>query len=119
MPARMNSRLIVILNDNDMSIAPPVGAMSAYLARLISGRTYRSLREIGKQLAQHLPKFFEERAAARRGICPRLRDRRHAVRGDSASIYVGPIDGHNLDHLLPVLQQRARRQERARSWSTS
>src|SRR5271165_6665170 len=59
----MNSRLIVILNDNDMSIAPPVGAMSAYLARLISGRTYRSIREIGKQLAHHLPKFFEERAA--------------------------------------------------------
>src|SRR6201999_3594477 len=58
-----NSRLIVILNDNDMSIAPPVGAMSAYLARLISGRTYRTLRDIGKQLAQHLPKFFEERAA--------------------------------------------------------
>src|SRR5271165_2694617 len=59
----LNSRLIVILNDNDMSIAPPVGAMSAYLARLISGRTYRSIREIGKQLAHHLPKFFEERAA--------------------------------------------------------
>ena len=58
-----NERLIVILNDNDMSIAPPVGAMSAYLARLISGRTYRSLREIGKQLAQHLPKFFEQKAA--------------------------------------------------------
>src|SRR3984893_6362660 len=58
----LNSRLIVILNDNDMSIAPPVGAMSAYLARAISGRTYLSLREIGKQLAQHLPKFFEQRA---------------------------------------------------------
>ena len=58
----MNSRLIVMLNDNDMSIAPPVGAMSAYLARLISGKTYRSLREIGKQLAAHLPKFFEKRA---------------------------------------------------------
>src|SRR3982074_2084157 len=52
----MDSRLIVILNENDMSIAPPVGAMSAYLARLISGRTYRSLREIGKQLAKRVPK---------------------------------------------------------------
>src|SRR5918997_488126 len=52
----MHSRLIVILNDNDMSIAPPVGAMSAYLARLISGKTYLSLREIGKQLGSHLPK---------------------------------------------------------------
>jgi 1-deoxy-D-xylulose-5-phosphate synthase len=58
----MNSRLIVILNDNDMSIAPPVGAMSAYLARLISGKTYRTLRDIGKQLAHHLPKFFEKKA---------------------------------------------------------
>ena len=62
----MNSRLIVILNDNDMSIAPPVGAMSAYLARLISGRTYLSLREIGKQFASRLPKFFEQRAAKRK-----------------------------------------------------
>ena len=68
----MNSRLIVILNDNDMSIAPPVGAMSAYLARLISGSTYRSLREIGKQLAKRLPKFVENSAAQRRGIRPRL-----------------------------------------------
>src|SRR5476649_1253940 len=58
----MNSRLIVILNDNEMSIAPPVGALSAYLARLKIGRTYLSLREIGKQLAHRMPKFFEERA---------------------------------------------------------
>src|SRR5881394_1072808 len=57
-----NARLIVILNVNDMSIAPPVGAMSAYLARLISGRTYLSLREIGKQLAKSLPKIFNEKA---------------------------------------------------------
>ena len=54
----MNSRLIVVLNDNDMSIAPPVGAMSAYLSRLLSGRTYLKLRDIGKQLAHHLPKFI-------------------------------------------------------------
>src|SRR6187549_3177325 len=58
----MNSRLIVILNDNDMSIAPPVGAMSAYLARLISGRAYRSFRNIGKQLAKALPKFMAQKA---------------------------------------------------------
>src|SRR5881397_1389275 len=58
----MDSRLIVILNDNDMSIAPPVGAMSAYLSRLISGRTYRSLREIGKQIAKRMPKMVEEKA---------------------------------------------------------
>jgi 1-deoxy-D-xylulose-5-phosphate synthase len=98
----MNSRLIVILNDNDMSIAPPVGAMSAYLARLISGRTYLSLREIGKQLARHLPKYFEQRA---------VRAEEYA-RGfwtggtmfeELGFYYIGPIDGHNLDHLLPVL----------------
>src|SRR6202522_1643459 len=58
----MNSRLIVILNDNDMSIAPPVGAMSAYLSRLYSGRTYRSLREAAKQLGKHLPKIIANRA---------------------------------------------------------
>src|ERR1700723_140823 len=56
----MDARLIVVLNDNDMSIAPPVGAMSAYLSRLLSGRTYMSFREIGKQLANRLPKFFEQ-----------------------------------------------------------
>ena len=66
----LQSRLIVILNDNDMSIAPPVGAMSAYLARLVSGGTYRSLRDFGKQLAAHLPKFFYDKAQAHRGISP-------------------------------------------------
>jgi 1-deoxy-D-xylulose-5-phosphate synthase len=98
----MNSRLIVILNDNDMSIAPPVGAMSAYLARLISGRTYLSLREIGKQLAQHLPKYFEQRAALAeeyaRGFWTG-----GTMFEELGFYYVGPIDGHNLDHLLPVL----------------
>src|SRR5437660_6297422 len=99
----MDSRLIVILNDNDMSIAPPVGALSAYLARLISGRTYRSLREIGKQLAKRVPKVV--------GI-PAMRAEEFArgmVTGGTlfeelGFFYVGPIDGHNLDHLLPVLR---------------
>ncbi|MBX9710641.1 MAG: 1-deoxy-D-xylulose-5-phosphate synthase [Xanthobacteraceae bacterium] len=98
----LNSRLIVILNDNDMSIAPPVGAMSAYLARLLSSQTYSSAREILKHLAHRLPKFFEERA---------LRAEEYArgmVTGGTlfeelGFFYVGPIDGHNLDHLLPVL----------------
>jgi 1-deoxy-D-xylulose-5-phosphate synthase len=99
----MDSRLIVILNDNDMSIAPPVGAMSAYLARLLSGKTYRTLRDIGKQLAHHLPKFFEERAARAEEFA------RGMVTGGTlfeelGFYYVGPIDGHNLDHLLPVLR---------------
>ena len=99
----MHSRLIVILNDNDMSIAPPVGAMSAYLARLLSGKTYGSAREALKNLAHKLPKFFEDRA---------LRAEEYArgmVTGGTlfeelGFFYVGPIDGHNLDHLLPVLQ---------------
>src|SRR2546427_396512 len=60
----MNSRLIVILNDNDMSIAPPVGALSGYLARLVSGRTYRSVRHTVKKLAKLLPPFLEQRAVA-------------------------------------------------------
>src|SRR5438874_5987164 len=92
----MNSRLIVILNDNDMSIAPPVGAMSAYLARLISGRTYLSLREIGKQLAKSLPKIFNEKALQIEELA------RGFVTGGTlfeelGFYYVGPIDGHNLD----------------------
>ncbi len=77
----MDSRLIVILNDNDMSIAPPVGAMSAYLARLLSGRTYLKLRDIGKQLAASPAEIRRARRCPGRGICPRLLDRRHAVRG--------------------------------------
>jgi 1-deoxy-D-xylulose-5-phosphate synthase len=98
-----SERLIVILNDNDMSIAPPVGAMSAYLARLISGKTYRTLRDIGKQLARHLPKFFEEKAGRAEEFA-----RGFWTGGtlfeELGFYYVGPIDGHNLDHLLPVLR---------------
>jgi 1-deoxy-D-xylulose-5-phosphate synthase len=99
----MNARLIVILNDNDMSIAPPTGAMSAYLARLVSGGTYRSLREVGKQLAKHLPKFFYEKAQRAEEFA-----RGFWTGGtlfeELGFYYVGPIDGHNLDHLLPVLK---------------
>ena len=99
----MDSRLIVILNDNDMSIAPPVGAMSAYLSRLLSGRTYLTLRDIGKQLTGHLPK------RARPHHHPRVEQRRGFMTGGTlfeelGFYYVGPIDGHNLDHLLPVLR---------------
>ena len=99
----MNSRLIVILNDNDMSIAPPVGAMSAYLARLISGKAYRTLRSVGKHLLHKLPKFFEDSAQKAEEF----------TRGfwtggtlfeEMGFFYVGPLDGHNLDHLLPVLK---------------
>ncbi|MBV9262483.1 MAG: 1-deoxy-D-xylulose-5-phosphate synthase [Pseudolabrys sp.] len=98
-----NERLIVILNDNDMSIAPPVGAMSAYLARLASGRTYLKLRDVGKQLTRHLPKRLD------RAITRAVEHARNYVTGGTlfeelGFYYVGPIDGHNLDHLLPVLK---------------
>src|SRR6266852_4548321 len=99
----MNSRLIVILNDNDMSIAPPVGALSGYLARLVSGRTYRSVRHTVKKLAKLLPPFLEQRAVAMEEYA------RGLVTGGTlfdelGFFYVGPIDGHNIDHLLPVLK---------------
>ena len=99
----LHSRMIVILNDNDMSIAPPTGAMSAYLARLVSGNTYQSIREAGKQLAALLPKTLYEKA----------RRTEEFARGfftggtmfeELGFYYVGPVDGHNLDHLLPVLR---------------
>ena len=99
----MNSRLIVVLNDNDMSIAPPVGAMSAYLARLYSGKTYRKMLDIGKQLAKKLPKYFEKQAVRveefGRGFLTG-----GTLFEELGFYYVGPIDGHNLDHLLPVLR---------------
>jgi len=99
----MNSRLIVILNDNDMSISPPVGAMSAYLARVISGNTYQSLRGVGKHIARHLPKAMEASALKAEAMA------RNFLTGGTlfeelGFLYVGPIDGHNLDHLLPVLK---------------
>ena len=98
----LRSRLIVILNDNDMSIAPPVGAMSAYLARLLSSQTYGSAREILKNLAHRMPKFFEDRAL-RAEEYARGMVTGGALFEELGLFYVGPIDGHNLDHLLPVL----------------
>jgi 1-deoxy-D-xylulose-5-phosphate synthase len=96
------SRLIVILNDNDMSIAPPVGGMSAYLSRVVSSSGYQKLRNFTKQLAKKMPHFVEETA----------RKAERYTHGwtmggtlfeEMGLYYVGPIDGHNLDHLLPVL----------------
>ena len=99
----MDSRLIVILNDNEMSIAPPVGAMSSYLSRLTSSNTYRSLREIGKQVAKRLPKFVEK-GAQRAEEYARGMLSGGTLFEELGLYYVGPIDGHNLDHLLPVLK---------------
>jgi 1-deoxy-D-xylulose-5-phosphate synthase len=99
----LGSRLIVILNDNDMSIAPPTGAMSAYLARLVSSRTFLTLRDIGKGIVRHLPRFVEVGAKRAEEFA-----RGFAMGGtlfeELGFYYVGPIDGHNLDHLLPVLK---------------
>ena len=100
----MNSRLIVILNDNDMSIAPPVGAMSAYLSRLYSGKTYRSLREAAKQLGKHLPKMIADRAERVEEYSRGFMTNSGTLFEELGFYYVGPIDGHNLDHLLPVLK---------------
>ena len=99
----LRSRLIVVLNDNDMSIAPPVGALSGHLSRLLSGRPYVTLRNLGRTFAESLPKPLE--MAARRA--------EEFARGFVAGgtlfdelgfYYVGPVDGHNLDHLLPILK---------------
>jgi 1-deoxy-D-xylulose-5-phosphate synthase len=99
----MNSRLIVVLNDNDMSIAPPVGAMSAYLSRLLSSRQFRSLRELARQTFSKLPRAISHTAERAESMA------RTMVMGGTlfeelGFYYVGPIDGHNLDHVVPVLR---------------
>lgn len=99
----LDARLIVILNDNDMSIAPPTGAMSAYLARLASGRTYLGFREIGKKLTAYLGKKID------RAITRAVEHARGYVTGGTlfeelGFYHIGPIDGHSFEHLLPVLR---------------
>ncbi|MHA7970032.1 1-deoxy-D-xylulose-5-phosphate synthase [Rhizobium sp. CAU 1783] len=99
----LDARLIVILNDNDMSIAPPTGAMSAYLARLASGRTYMGFRDFGKKLTAYLGKTVD------RAITRAVEHARGYVTGgtmfeEMGFYHIGPIDGHSFDHLLPVLR---------------
>jgi 1-deoxy-D-xylulose-5-phosphate synthase len=99
----LDARLIVILNDNDMSIAPPTGAMSAYLARLASGRTYMGFREIGKKMTAYLGKTVD------RAITRAVEHARGYVTGgtlfeEMGFYHIGPIDGHSFEHLLPVLR---------------
>ncbi|MDD3181436.1 MAG: 1-deoxy-D-xylulose-5-phosphate synthase [Alphaproteobacteria bacterium] len=99
----MDTRLIVILNDNDMSIAPPTGAISSYLSRIASSKEYRNIRHMAKEFANIFPRPLKEAA----------RKAEHYARGmvtggtlfeEMGFYYVGPIDGHNFEHLVPVLE---------------
>ncbi len=99
----MDARLIVVLNDNDMSIAPPVGALSAYLSRLISSKTYRSARHLAKNVSKKLPRQIET-VAARAEEYARGMVTGGTLFEELGFYYVGPIDGHNMDHLIPVLK---------------
>ena len=104
--AETTKQLVVILNDNDMSIAPPVGGMSAYLAKQVSGGAYRNFRRFGKSVAEHLPRPF--RNAARKA---EEYARGMLVGGtffeELGFYYVGPVDGHDLDNLVPILKNAA------------
>ena len=99
----MDARLVVILNDNDMSIAPPTGALSAHLARLVSGKTYRHAREALKRLGKKLPRALFDKARKTEEY-GRAFWSGGSLFEELGFYYVGPIDGHNLDHLLPVLK---------------
>jgi 1-deoxy-D-xylulose-5-phosphate synthase len=109
--AETSKRLIVILNDNDMSIAPPVGGMSHYLARLVSGTGYRTLRKVGKQAASVFPKPLQEAARKAEEFA-----RGMATGGtffeELGFYYVGPIDGHDLEALVHVLENAKKIEDR-------
>ncbi|MBC7634051.1 MAG: 1-deoxy-D-xylulose-5-phosphate synthase [Acetobacteraceae bacterium] len=98
-----HSRLVVVLNDNDMSIAPPVGAMSAYLSRLLSSRSFLGLRDLAARMAKRFPKGIE-RTARRAEEYARGMLTGGTLFEELGFYYVGPIDGHNLDHLIPVMR---------------
>ncbi|CAH2600946.1 1-deoxy-D-xylulose-5-phosphate synthase [Rhodovastum atsumiense] len=99
----LRSKLVVILNDNDMSIAPPVGAMSAYLSRLLSSQSFLNLRDVAAKMARRFPRGLE-RTARRAEEFARGILTGGTLFEELGFYYVGPIDGHNLDHLLPVLR---------------
>ncbi|HKT86236.1 MAG TPA: 1-deoxy-D-xylulose-5-phosphate synthase [Novosphingobium sp.] len=97
------NRLIVILNDNDMSIAPPVGGLSAYLAKLVSSRPFLSLRDLAKRISRHLPEPLHK-AAKKTDEFARGMAMGGTLFEELGFYYVGPVDGHNLDQLIPVLE---------------
>jgi len=99
----LNSKMLVILNDNDMSIAPPTGAMSRYLTNLVSGKHYNNVRELAKKATSILPEPLQRAAAKAEETA------RNALGGgtlfeEMGFYYIGPVDGHNMDHLLPILR---------------
>ena len=98
----MNSNLIVILNDNDMSIAPAVGALSAYLSELVSSRPYQSIRNLVKEVAGRFPAEIEKSARRVENVARDVISG-HSLFSELGFFHIGPIDGHNFDHLLPVL----------------
>ncbi|MFC3175041.1 1-deoxy-D-xylulose-5-phosphate synthase [Novosphingobium bradum] len=97
------NRLVVILNDNDMSIAPPVGGLSAYLARLVSSRQFLGLRGLARRISRHLPEPLHK-AARKTDEFARGMAMGGTLFEELGFYYVGPVDGHNLDHLIPVLE---------------
>jgi 1-deoxy-D-xylulose-5-phosphate synthase len=100
----MHSRLVVILNDNDMSIAPPVGAMSDYLSRLLSSKSYHSIRHVMKDLASIFPGPLQRASKRAEEFARGLMVGGGTLFEEMGFYYVGPVDGHNLEHLLPVLR---------------
>jgi 1-deoxy-D-xylulose-5-phosphate synthase len=106
-----DTRLIVILNDNDMSIAPPVGALSAYLSRSLSSTSFRSLRHVAKDISKILPAPFQRAAQQAEEFARGIISGGGTLFEELGFYYVGPIDGHNLDHLLPILQNLAKSDE--------
>ncbi|WP_313412674.1 1-deoxy-D-xylulose-5-phosphate synthase, partial [Rhodospirillum rubrum] len=98
------SRLIVILNDNDMSIAPPVGAMSAYLSRLLSSKSWLSIRTLAKEIVARLPDALERTAKRAEEYARGMVTGGGTLFEELGFYYVGPIDGHRMDHLVPVLR---------------
>jgi 1-deoxy-D-xylulose-5-phosphate synthase len=104
--AETTGQLTVILNDNDMSIAPPVGGMSAYLAKQVSGGAYQNFRQFGKKVAEHMPRPFREAARKAEEYA------RGMITGGTffeelGFYYIGPVDGHDMDNLVPILRNAA------------
>src|SRR5687768_5067631 len=106
-----DTRLIVILNDNDMSIAPPVGALSSYLSRSLSSTSFRSLRHVAKDISKILPRPFQRAAQQAEEFARGMIAGGGTLFEELGFYYVGPIDGHNLEHLIPILQNLANSDE--------